>query len=230
MDHTQLEELAKAIANHTVLDTLPYWLALLALVFLGVVIGSFLGSYFAKRGEVAAARADRTEILGRLRDTTAATEEIRSAISLTEWTERERRALRRVKLEEILLLAWKARGWLEEERNRLVFEEDKPENPSPQVAMMALGSLYFTELFTQLHAFDLACDTYHGALTSMAQDILVARISHTQDEIAQVQAANEIRGTAIERLGGVYEEMYRALSVLDSAAAALMATIIAPPG
>jgi hypothetical protein len=107
LEPAQIEELARAIANHTVLDAWPYWLAVLALVFLGVVIGSFLGNYAAKRGEVQAARADRKEILDGLRETTKAAEEVRSAVSLGEWTERERRTLRRTKLEETLLLAYR---------------------------------------------------------------------------------------------------------------------------
>jgi hypothetical protein len=229
MDHTQIEALAHAIAAQSVLDAWPYWLTLLGLVFLGVVIGSFAGSYAAKRGEVKAARADREEILEGLRETTEAAEEVRSAVSLEEWTERERRALRRTKLEEMLLLAWKVPDWLMEERNRLVFDEGKPQNPSPQSNMMALGSLYFPELNIPLRTFDLACDAYHNGLSETRQAILAARIPRAGDEVAMLMVANEVRDAHMARLTELFRTLYAALRALDGEAAALMATIIAPP-
>jgi len=229
MDHTQIEALAHAIATQSVLDAWPYWVALLALVFLGVVIGSFTASYAAKRGEVQAARADRKEILEGLRETTKTAEEVRSAVSLEEWTERERRALRRAKLEEMILLAHKSRDWLEDEYHRLVDEDKQPEKTSPMPATMTLGSLYFPELENALDAFQSAGNDYRLLMLAIKGEILAARSPHLGHEAQALNAAIAVREKYSKSITERYKAVAQALSALEVKAAALMATIIAPP-
>jgi hypothetical protein len=228
MDHTQIEELARAIAQRSVLDAWPYWLTLIALVFLGVVVANFLASYFAKRGEVSAARADREEILTGLRATTKAAEEVKSAVSLGEWTERERRSLRRAKLEELLLLAYKTQFWLESERIRLVFTLDDGDEPSPKPTMMAIGGLYFPELEEPLRAYSLACNKHYIALLEARQRVTEVGMEHPAVHVS-TQAMMELRGALNGPLGESYGTILAPLSALHHAAAALMATITASP-
>ena len=227
MEAGDLDELARAIADHTIAESWPHWLALLALVFVGTGIGGYLGSYFAKRGEVQATRADRKEILDGLRQTTKAAEEVRSAISFNEWTERERRTLRRTKLEELLLLAYETKEWLAGELNR-VYDTDEAKQASPQPKMMAIGSLYFPEIIEALSAYDGACDRYHGRILSAIVDVLSARDAHQANSAAGALAASQ----AMQAAGGGLNEGFRLtlqpLTDLDRAAAALMAEIITP--
>ena len=229
MDPTQLQELARAIAYHTVLDTWPYWVTLVTLVVLGVVGGNYLASYAAKRGEVQAAKADRKEILEGIRKTTEATEEVRSAVALDEWTERERRALKRAKLEELVILAFKTRDWLCIERDRNIWDKEKPEEASPQATMMTIGSLYFPELTAQLVAYNKACHSYYQKILDVCADIAAARSKNVHDEHAAYQAVSDIRGKAQSEQLDLLRRLTQSLSGLATAAAELMKTIIAPP-
>jgi hypothetical protein len=227
MDHTQLEQLARAIAQQSVLDAWPYWLSLLALVYLGVVAGSFLGSYFAKRGALAAARADREEILSQLRATTRAAEETKSAISLSEWSERDRRILRRTRLEELLLLAWKTRQWLSVELDR-VADPSLPERPSPQDTLRVYARLYFPELREEARAYERACDTHIVALGQTRVAVLQARLQHPKGSQAGENAAGLVMAAAKAQLMGTQAAVLPLLYELEDEASQLMATLIEP--
>lgn len=225
----QVEDLARAIAQHAVLDAWPYWLILIVLVFLGVVAGNFLASYAAKRGEVEAARVDREEILAGVRKATKAAEEVRSAVALDEWTKRERRTLRRTKLEELMILAHKTRDWHETEFNRRLYDEASIGSPSPQPIMMTVGSLYFPELHDPLKTFDVACAYYRSRIIEVHQAILHAKATNGGNTPAAEEAANVVRGEKTGYLVEGYKTVFDSLSQLQVSAAHLMATMIAPP-
>lgn len=227
MNHSELEELARAIAQNTVVDSWPYWLAMIGLMFVGVFIGALVGSYAARRGEVLAARADRREILDGLRQTTQAAEEVRSAISLGEWTQRERTSLRRAKLEEMLLLAYKAREWLSGELDRIL-NTDAPEKPSPLEMMMALGRLYFPELSMPLRAFRGACEAHSLMLMAARIQVIQARQSNAGNQVASEQAVARVLESVGARIVKSGSEVLHPLYSLEDAAAALMTQIIAP--
>jgi hypothetical protein len=98
LDDRQIQQLAHEIANQTAFHNWEYWLTLLAVAFIAA-LGGYFGSYFAKRGEHAANKADLDKILDQVEKTTRMTAGIESVVSLGEWSERERRMLRRVKLD-----------------------------------------------------------------------------------------------------------------------------------
>jgi hypothetical protein len=228
VEQSQIVELAHAIASQSVVDAWPYWLLLLLLGFLVSVGGGFLGSYAAKRGEVEAARADQREILEQLRATTRAAEEAKSAVSFGEWTERERRSLRRTKLEEMMMLAYDTRHWQSREMDR-IYDDNLPEQPSPQVKAMVLGKLYFPELRAKLHAYDRACDVYGQILGQTRIKCMTARARYGAVSLqAQAEVTRIVESDQAEILTK-QSEAYQLLLELESAAEVVMAELIAPP-
>jgi len=241
MGADQLQALAHEIASQAIQHTWGYWLILVALLLVANFTGSLIGSYAAKRGEHLAIDADLRRILRQLDQTTRLTENIRSVVSLGEWSERERRTLRRTKLEELLLNAHKTGDWLNSERNRLIFLSGEPELPSPQPLMVMLGRLYFPDLQQQIHDFDSACDQYLLKLFAIQQDIFQAKMDATAAAYAQyhgapgwetaaaaatLEAQNAVRERRNPELQNVHRVAIEALPVLDGAAAAVMATIV----
>jgi hypothetical protein len=229
MNKDQIAALAQAIAHHAVVSTWPYWVVLIGLALINVFFGGFVGAYAAKRGEVRAARADRDAILRELRETTRVTEEIRSSVSLDEWKERERRGVRRAKLEELLLFAHKTRDWLSEQLDLLdTFEV--PETASPLPTLMTLGSLYFPELSERLRAFEAACDAHNQMLRSARLGILDVRERWREIAPALVEqnVVEAIRGWR-NKLVDTGRNVKAPLEELGTAAANLMSQMIALP-
>lgn len=227
VEQTQIVELARAIAGQSVLDAWPYWLLLMLLGFLLSVAGGFIGSYAAKRGEVQAARADQQEILTQLRATTRAAEETRSAVSFGDWTEREHRSLRRMKLEEMMLLAYDTRHWQSREIDR-IYDHTLPELPSPQVKLMVLGKLYFPELRTELWAYERTCNLYGQLLTQLRINCMVMRDRHGPDSHAAQGEIGRIMDSNKDEILSRQREAYQTLLELETAAEAMMARIITP--
>ncbi|MFI4869431.1 MAG: hypothetical protein ACHQDD_08780 [Steroidobacterales bacterium] len=244
MGSDQLQALAREIVSQTIQHTWGYWLVLAVLLLVVNYAGSWLGSFAAKRGEHRAVDADLRRILGQLRQTTRVTEGIRSVVAMGEWSERERRTLRRTKLEELLLTAHKARVWLKSEQDRLVFLSGDRETPSPQPMMVTIGKLYFPDLRQLIFDFDIACDQYHLMLMNINQDLLQAKMAATAEALAQygadpqweiaAQHASHTAHTAIrerrnEEILDGNRRTFQALLALDQAAAAVMATIVDAP-
>lgn len=229
MESAQIQELARAVADHAILDTWPYWITLLALIFIAVVVANYVASYAAKRGEVKAARADRQHILDGIQEATRAAEDVRSAIALGEWTERARRELRRHKLEELLLLAYRARDWLQEERTRFICDDTAlPRYSSPQPTMLALGRLYFPELDEPLRSYDSACNEYRELLMTVEGDAITAKMKHQGDPVRRANAKNAVWENSHHKLIASDQAIWQRLQMLDDAAGELMARIIAP--
>ncbi len=243
MDDNQIQQLAHEIANQTAFHNWEYWITLLAVAFIAA-LGGYFGSYFAKRGEHAANKADLKEILRQLERTTRMTASIESVVALGEWSERERRTLRRVKLEELMLTAHRANDWLGIERNRLIYLSDDREAASPLPLMITLGKLFFPELQLQISALYSACVTDSASLRKVHVELLEARqrvlnavaagaygaVSTTWEAIVEVETGKAqiaIRARLANGLSDAYRPVVTALVELDEAAAALMAQIIA---
>ena len=82
--------------------------------------GAYLAKYAGRRAEHSADEAALKAILKNVEQTTRLTESIKSVVSLDEWTQRERRLLKRQKLEELLLKANSIYVWLWTTRLRLL--------------------------------------------------------------------------------------------------------------
>lgn len=231
MEQSQIVALAQDIASHSVSDALLYWSILLALGFLGCIGSGFFGSWAAKRGEVKAARDDQKEILRQLHETTRVAEETKSVVSLGEWSERERRSLRRSKLEELMLLAHKTFDWLGEQTDHLWLDEGQA-TASPGPTMMMLGNLYFPELRGPLLEYEVSWRAFYKFVWDIRGKMDVERAKHPGNANQANKAAWSliVDGTPAfnerARLHNVADDKLRAL---NAAAADLMKDIIAPP-
>jgi hypothetical protein len=90
--------------------------------------------------------------------------------------------------------------------------------------MLALGSLYFPELYASLHRFDMACDAYHMLITKTVIDVMKAQAPYAPNSVAAENAASQVAVTA---LGEAHGSIIQPLHDLDKAAARTMAEIIA---
>ncbi len=151
MDANALREFAREVANQTIYDHWLFWVLLIVSAGIAGYLASFLGKYAAKRGENFATKADFRDLLQQTRLTTQEVENIRSEISLGEWTQKEYRSLRKTKLEEFIFAIHDTQHWILREHHRVVFEsnteEDAPEQPAtPIIKAVTIGHLYFPEL------------------------------------------------------------------------------------
>jgi hypothetical protein len=239
MDDKAISQLAHEIVSQSILGNAEYWLILALIVFVVAFAASWIGSYAAKRGEFAAAKADREKILEQLAENTRTTARINSIVSLGEWSERERRTLRRIKLEELILTAHKAIAWGELESNRLVFSmtDEEPNGPSPLPLVVSLGNLFFPELQSEIAEFDFKAKTYQIVSRQVRSQLLEAReeASRTatglpgwrENEIRANLAMNEVRERNTSKILEGYSALQAALMRLDASAGTLMAQIIA---
>ncbi len=244
MDDKQVQQLALEVANQSAHHNWEYWLALLGVALIAAAAG-YLGSYFAKRGEYAAADADLKKILRQVDRTTRTTESIKSFISLGEWSERERRTLRRIKLEELMVTAHGARDWLENESRRQVWLSGEPEVKSPLPLLVTLGKLFFPELRDAVFTYQNA-SSQHRLLLGRVHGALLAGKGVAFDEVTQGPLGKSSdwehhvdihAGRAFIRIREEFQAQmlesdaaaYQALLDLGEAAATLMESIIATP-
>lgn len=113
MSEELIRELAQQIVSDGLLNNWMFWTLLLAVSFVGAVASAFVTTYIRKRGETYATKADLAELVAQLRTTTQAAEEVRIAIAHADWSSKEWKVLRRVKLEELLDAVHSTQDWLE---------------------------------------------------------------------------------------------------------------------
>jgi hypothetical protein len=120
------------------------------------------GAYFKKRGEALATKHDFADLVEQLRTTTAAAEEVRLALSNADWTAREWKNTRRVKLEEMLVAASSAmKDLLALERDVLdVHRRGEVVVKSGYDVVRTIGQIYFPELAAVVHDFDHSMDAF----------------------------------------------------------------------
>jgi len=151
-----IREIAEAIVRDQLLLNWRFYALICGLCLLASAAGFWLASYFKKRGETFATKADMQEILRQVSETTRVTEEVRSTISQADWTAREWRTTRRLKLEELLASAYSLDLWLDLQRSKWVFNEVVKSDEAPMERLNLLATLYFPELRAEAKAVWLA--------------------------------------------------------------------------
>jgi len=193
-------------------------------------VASFVGSYLSKRGEVKAADVDRKKILAQVSENTRVTAHINSVVSLGEWSERERRTLRRMKLEEMMLVAHGAQDWLSALKQEMIYLRSGEGGVSPLPKMMTLCKLYFPELVGAALAYKTACDECHVRYLQVSGEIDFEKskaLAHGELAVAKAQTAVvDRRGDALLRAS---TDSYERLMLLDREATKLMSGIVSVP-
>lgn len=145
MNDAVLQRLAQEIATQTALISWPFYLALLALSFIGATLGPFLKARFTKRGEISATKADAAEILSQLKETTAAAKSVELSLSRNDWIQRERNTLKRSKLEQLIVSAFGIATWTSDD-SKEILKGNALERRCPIDEFQMLSTLYFPEL------------------------------------------------------------------------------------
>jgi hypothetical protein len=235
MDATA-HELAQQIANQAVLANFKFWLAFGCLnIAIAFVCGALTG-YATKRGQNLATKADFQELLNQTKRTTTEVEAIRSDISLGEWTEKEYRSLRRVKLEELIFAAYEGTYWVKNVNNELLYQtidDDKlPEtSQSPMVKACVVSGLYFPELREAVGLVEAAHDRYLKWTQLCRIRISEAKINALRkagDGLHVHHAKMAVYEEINSELEQYYSPLLIALRALEANAYALMNNVTAP--
>lgn len=228
MDATLVNEIAEQVVRQQILANWLFWFILVCVLATGSFFGNLVASYASKRGETLATRAAFDEILRQLKVTTKATEEIRSAVSLGEWSKKEQLTLRRIKLEELLSAACEIfHGWLDQERRHRMFGEELGPPASPMPRFRSIAMLYFSELRKPVRAFEKACDDYSIFLFEINVELLKIKIETARDESAAQSKRLRYLESKNEELRAHNARCYQRLLDLETEAASLMERIVA---
>ena len=151
-----IRALATEIVNQTVLNSWLFYVVLACVTVVLSAAGAFLSSYFAKRAEHAALKANFDEMKRQLKETTALSESIIVDIKrLAERTEKLQ-WLKREKLETYVVAVLRGAEHLSIDMNHRFFDAEAPANEDPLLTASMLQRLYLPELDAQ-HAAFLNC-------------------------------------------------------------------------
>ena len=111
--------------------------------------------------------------------TTAAAEEVKSAISHSDWSTREWQTLRRIKLEELLATVYEVREWLDRDMSARFGNGPKVHEKSPISKLEVVSRLYFPEIFEEVLALGVVYHAYRIWVLTVHKQFLHAN----QDEL-----------------------------------------------
>lgn len=169
-----LREIAEQIAKEQILLQWPVYALMFAIALVLGFGTAYLQAYARKRGDFFATKADFHELLTQLKATTAVAEEVKASVSHADWVARERRTLRRLKLEELLQAVHELQLWQEGERAKRIFDSTKDHGTSPLPTIERLSGLYFPELKIEVYEFCQSHRRFSITLLNSQQDLSAA--------------------------------------------------------
>jgi hypothetical protein len=218
MSESLVREIVDQVLREALLQNWRAYAVLIALLFLTSVAGAFVSTYIRRRAETYATKADLSQLITQLKATTAAAEEVKSAIAHTDWANREWRTLRRVKLEELLTTVHFARHWLDVDLNARFFGEKPNVDPSPTWKLEVLGSLYLPELQVETSTLGLAYSKYNLWMIDVQQ-----ALSEAGTDLAKRKAVFAAR---LPELATHQTSLFASISAMNRKAAQLMKEIV----
>lgn len=174
MNEVAIQEIARQIVQQQLQYSWPYVLGLIALSSVFGALSNYGVSYFRKRGETQALKADLEEILRQSKAITSSTEEVKVAISQNAWASREARTIRRAKLEDLILAVDELQEWLRKRRNFIIHGAEPDPGPSPLKRAVVLAQLYFPELILEVKKLlqvQLRYDAYQLEISSQMKSV-----------------------------------------------------------
>ncbi|MGH9958293.1 MAG: hypothetical protein ACREBC_14365 [Pyrinomonadaceae bacterium] len=174
MSEAIIREIAEQIIREQLLQNWIFYLVLLALLLVSSIASAFMASYIRKRAETYATKADLAELLTQLRATTEAAEQVKTAIAHTDWTTKEWKTLRRVKLEELVGTVYALRVWLDKEMNIRFFEKNAESEVCPVWKLELISNLYFAELNIEIRTLILVHWRYDAWMFDVKRRLLAA--------------------------------------------------------
>jgi hypothetical protein len=216
MTEELIREIARQIVQEQLLYNWAFYLVLLALLFLSHGL-TFVVSYFRKRGETYATKADLEELIAQLRATTTAAEEVKTAIAHSDWTTKEWKTLRRVKLEELLGAVYAVEGWLDDERSIRLFNRSKDSKPFPFWKVNMIAGLYFPELCDEIKVLSGAYYRYNIWLLDVQGRMMAA---------GNYSAKAEIQKAVMGEITPYQKDLLQAVSEIQRKGPAIMKEIV----
>ena len=147
----QVRAIATEIVNGDVWRNPFFYLVVVAISLISSVAGTFLSSYFGKRGEALATKADFDQVLTQLRDSTDATENIRAEIMDRYGSAAAARETLRDRLELMVMATFELEHWLEQARSRAIRGETSDFTGSPIAKIEALRLIYFPNVTAEFN-------------------------------------------------------------------------------
>jgi hypothetical protein len=218
MSDTLIREIAEQIFRGEILFNWRFYLLTLAVLVVGTTASTFIVSYIRKRAETYATKADLDQLVRQLRATTEAAEEVKTAIAHSDWTTREWKTLRRVKLEELVTTLYAVKQWLDKDMNVRFFNEPKDSEASPLWKLELISYLYFPELVVETLAFRLVYWNYTQWIIEVQQKLVAA-----STDIAKRLA---IFDAARPEMEAHYKKLIDATGAIELKAPALMKEIV----
>lgn len=155
MEKELLIEVAQNIINKEIFLNWKFYIVVILLIILVEIISSFVKSYFTKRGEHLATKADLKEIVHQQKIITETTESIKKEVEHGIWKKQEFSLLRRQKLEQLLTLVYEQGEWLEREARHHLFDGKENTKGEPINQIIMICNLYFPELIEFISSFKL---------------------------------------------------------------------------
>ncbi len=156
MDESVVREVAHQVVSSEILLNWRIYAVLILVHGVVAYAASFLTKYAAKRGEAFATKADFDQILLQLKKSTETAESIKTTLAHKDWTEKEYKLLRRVKLEDLLTAVHLAQKWQNNMSSRaLIMRGSDAESPPDIYRLKLLCVLYFPEFHAEVQAFQV---------------------------------------------------------------------------
>ncbi|HAS6217711.1 TPA: hypothetical protein I7172_22960 [Vibrio vulnificus] len=150
MDKELITTIAKDIVNETIFDNYHMYMLVIAISVLSAILSSLFTSYFKKRGEHLATKADLEDIVAHLEATTLAAEKIKADIAKDLQEKLDQKVILREKLETIFSQTFELEQWLEKSRTE-AFKKNVPNvNESPLYKLEMYQAIYFPNVNNEL--------------------------------------------------------------------------------
>ncbi|BCI77633.1 hypothetical protein Q5N41_18270 [Vibrio cholerae] len=161
MDKELITAIAKDIINEAIFDNYHMYMLVIAISVLSAILSSLFTSYFKKRGEHLATKADLEDIVAHLEATTLAAEKIKADIAKDVQEKLDKKVLFREKLETIFSHTFELEVWLEKSRSEAIRKNSPNVNESPLYKLEMYQAIYFPDVNDELR--DLQ-DSYYPML------------------------------------------------------------------
>lgn len=155
METSLIDEVAKQIVEKQILLNWKFYALIVLLQIPVIYFRTLFEKYAGKRGETLATKADLNEILRQLQKTTQTAENIKVAVAHKDWTVKEFKTLRRIKLEELISCIYEIQTMSEDLLKSALFNIEFGNFDPLTNKMLLLTGLYFPELKEEIRAFRL---------------------------------------------------------------------------
>jgi hypothetical protein len=236
MNPAALQKLvADAITDNVFLNW-RFYVALVSVGILSTVGAALLEGWGKKKGEIAATKSDFEEIKRQLKETTAATKSVELALAHNDWIQRERNALKRAKLEQLIASAFSIARWVAGEARVAIVDEKQDTTVSIDEFEM-LSTLYFPELKSQsskVHhlyreAYALFMDTRIAVAENKFAIETAWKEKRTDDAARLMEERKQHAQNAMPGIVKKSHSVYEAVQELAQSAHAVMEQLTARP-